>query len=149
MESQFWKPAIKSLRPKYRAVGRQTLRNDHVRVFKTDMEVSLKEFKELDSHVSFTSDIWTRISQIHIWSSYITRERHMNPVFQTPLMIPHTVISQGLPSNNSILVSKRYHNCIKIPAFNYRNMYLGFQCLTSTPTSGFVWVWDRDITCTT
>lgn len=66
IESQFRKPAMKSLRPKYRAVERQTLRNDHVRVFKTEMEVSLKEFEELDSHVSFTSDIWTQISQIHI-----------------------------------------------------------------------------------
>jgi hypothetical protein len=59
IESRFWEPAMRSLRPEYRAVKRQTLRNDCVGVFKAGMGVSLKEFEGLDSCVSFTSDIWT------------------------------------------------------------------------------------------
>ena len=59
IESRFWEPVMRSLRPEYRAVGRQTLRSDCVGVFKAGMEVTLKEFEGLDSCVSFTSDIWT------------------------------------------------------------------------------------------
>ena len=50
---------MRSLRPEYKAVGRQTLRNDCVEVFNKGLAVSLKEFEELDSCVSFTADIWT------------------------------------------------------------------------------------------
>lgn len=46
-------------RPEYRAVKRQTLRNDCVEVFKAGSDVAMNEFGALDSRVSFTSDIWT------------------------------------------------------------------------------------------
>ncbi|XP_078182381.1 zinc finger BED domain-containing protein RICESLEEPER 4-like [Carex rostrata] len=57
IESRFWEPAMRSLRPEYRAVGRQTLRNDCVKVFKAGSGLLMEEFEALDSHVSFTSDI--------------------------------------------------------------------------------------------
>jgi hypothetical protein len=59
IESRFWEPTMRSLRPEYRIVGRQTLRNDCMGIYKAGMEVSLNEFETLDSCMSFTSDIWT------------------------------------------------------------------------------------------
>ncbi|KAJ1694106.1 hypothetical protein LUZ63_010804 [Rhynchospora breviuscula] len=58
-ESRFWEPAMWSLRPKYKSVGRQTMRENCLAVFKTGCDAILAEFKGLDSHVSFTSNIWT------------------------------------------------------------------------------------------
>ncbi|KAJ4790660.1 Zinc finger BED domain-containing protein DAYSLEEPER [Rhynchospora pubera] len=58
-ESRFFEPAMRSLRPEYRSVGRQTVREDCVAVFKAGCKVALAELQELDSRVSFTSDIWT------------------------------------------------------------------------------------------
>ncbi|KAJ3690475.1 hypothetical protein LUZ61_019639 [Rhynchospora tenuis] len=59
IESRFWKPTMRSLRPEYRSVGRQTVREDCVAVFKASCSVAMAEIEELDSRVSFTSDIWT------------------------------------------------------------------------------------------
>ncbi|KAJ3708749.1 hypothetical protein LUZ61_012454 [Rhynchospora tenuis] len=59
IESRFWEPAMRSLRPEYRSVGRQTVREDCVAVFKAGCSVAMAELEELDSRVSFTSDIWT------------------------------------------------------------------------------------------
>ncbi|KAJ4817601.1 Zinc finger BED domain-containing protein DAYSLEEPER [Rhynchospora pubera] len=58
-ESRFWEPAMRSLRPEFRTIGRQTMRDDCVAVFKAGCDAILTEFEELDSRVSFTSDIWT------------------------------------------------------------------------------------------
>lgn len=51
IESRFWEPAMRSLRPEYRAIGRQTLRNDCVELFRTGMGVTMREFERLDSRV--------------------------------------------------------------------------------------------------
>ncbi|KAJ1693060.1 hypothetical protein LUZ63_009758 [Rhynchospora breviuscula] len=59
IESRFWEPAMRSMRPEYRAVGHQTVREDCVAVFKAGCDLALAELEELDSRVSFTSDIWT------------------------------------------------------------------------------------------
>ncbi|XP_078156069.1 zinc finger BED domain-containing protein RICESLEEPER 2-like [Carex rostrata] len=59
IENRFFEASMRSLRPEYKVVGRQTLRNDCVEVYKKGLAVSWKEFEELDSCVSFTADIWT------------------------------------------------------------------------------------------
>ncbi|KAJ4801534.1 Zinc finger BED domain-containing protein DAYSLEEPER [Rhynchospora pubera] len=59
IETRFWKPAMRSLNPDYKSVGRQTLRNDSVGIFKNGFDLLLSEFDKIDSRVSFTSDIWT------------------------------------------------------------------------------------------
>ncbi|XP_078156062.1 zinc finger BED domain-containing protein RICESLEEPER 2-like [Carex rostrata] len=64
IESQFFESVMRSLRPKYKLIGRQTLGNDCVQVFKARIEITMKEFEILDSCVSFTSDIWT--SSVHL-----------------------------------------------------------------------------------
>jgi len=64
INSRFWEPAMRSLRPEYRAVKRQTLRNDCVEVFKAGSNVALNEFAALDSRVCFTSDIWTSSTKL-------------------------------------------------------------------------------------
>ncbi|KAJ4821657.1 Zinc finger BED domain-containing protein DAYSLEEPER [Rhynchospora pubera] len=58
-ESRFWEPAMRSLRPEYKSVGRQTMREDCLGVFRAGCDAILAEFEGLDSRVSFTSDIWT------------------------------------------------------------------------------------------
>ncbi|KAJ4816636.1 Zinc finger BED domain-containing protein DAYSLEEPER [Rhynchospora pubera] len=59
IETRFWEPAMRSLNPDYKSVGRQTLRNDSVGIFKNGFDLLLSEFDKIDSRVSFTSDIWT------------------------------------------------------------------------------------------
>ncbi|KAJ3698798.1 hypothetical protein LUZ61_002503 [Rhynchospora tenuis] len=58
-ESRFWEPAMRSMRPEYKCIGRHTMRDDCVAIFKAGYDATLAEFEELDSRVSFTSDIWT------------------------------------------------------------------------------------------
>jgi ribosomal protein S27E len=74
--SRFWEPAMRSMRPEYKAVGRQTMRDDCVGVFRAGSDVVKIELEDLDSRVSLTSDIWTssiNLAYLCLTSHYIDK----------------------------------------------------------------------------
>ncbi|XP_078155203.1 transcription initiation factor TFIID subunit 4b-like [Carex rostrata] len=92
IESRYWEPVMRSLRPEYRAIGRQPLINDCVEEFKAEIEVSLKEFEGLDSCVSFTSDIWTssvNLDYLCITSHYIDKSFNFKKKITSFKQIPY------------------------------------------------------------
>jgi hypothetical protein len=62
---------------RYKAVGRQTMRDDCVGVFRVRSDVVKKELKDLDLYVSLTSDIWTsstNLAYLCLTAHYINKD---------------------------------------------------------------------------
>ena len=60
-EDPYFEPWMESLQPTMKCVGRQTVRNDCLKMYEKMKQDLHNEFSVLDSRVCFTSDMWTSL----------------------------------------------------------------------------------------
>ncbi|KAJ1272954.1 hypothetical protein BS78_06G242600 [Paspalum vaginatum] len=73
-EGDNFEPWMESLQPTFKCVGRQTIRNDCVSMFEKTKRDIQTELQNIDSHICFTSDLWTsnkKLGYICLTAHYI------------------------------------------------------------------------------
>jgi hypothetical protein len=67
-------PWIESLQPAFKPGGRQTVQNTYVGSYEKEVQMLRNEFQNLNSHICFTSDLWTsnqKLGYICIIAHYV------------------------------------------------------------------------------
>ena len=63
-EDPYFEPWMETLQPTMKCVGRQTVRNDCLKMYEKMKQDLHNEFSVLDSRVCFTSDMWTSLQNL-------------------------------------------------------------------------------------
>jgi hypothetical protein len=131
IENEFFKRMMKSAHPSLEVHGRHTLKSDCMSVYQEEKKKIASGFSNIDSFVSFTSDMWTSVQKlgyICLTAHFIDEEWNLHKHLINFKQVPHP--------HNAAAIHSTIMNCLY--EWDLSNKALAFTLDNATSNDGAV-----------